>query len=247
MGPIGVASHLVEYLPNHPVVETGGTSSLGTIAAAPYGSASILLISWAYIAMMGTEGLELASKTAILNANYIAKRLEAHYPILYTGKTGFVAHEFILDLRAFRASAGVSEVDVAKRLMDYGYHAPTMSWPVVGTMMIEPTESESKEELDRFCEAMISIRTEIQEAELGVMPSEDNLLVNAPHTVAMVTADTWEHPYSRERAAFPTPWTREHKFWPSVGRVNDAYGDRLLVCSCPPLEDYAAEHDPASA
>jgi glycine dehydrogenase len=247
MGPVGVASHLVEFLPNHPVIETGGASSLGTIAAAPYGSASILLISWAYIAMMGTEGLELASKTAILNANYIAKRLEAHYPILYTGKTGFVAHEFILDLRTFRASAGVSEVDVAKRLMDYGYHAPTMSWPVVGTMMIEPTESESKEELDRFCEAMISIRSEIQEIELGVMPSEDNLLVNAPHTVALVTADTWEHPYSRERAAFPTPWTREHKFWPSVRRVNDAYGDRHLVCSCPPLEDYAAEPDPASA
>ncbi|MDX1739747.1 MAG: aminomethyl-transferring glycine dehydrogenase [Rhodothermales bacterium] len=239
MGPIGVAAHLVEFLPDHPVVETGGPRSLGTVAAAPFGSASIVLISWAYIAMMGARGLELASKVAILNANYVAKRLEAHYPILYKGITGFVAHEFILDLREFRQSAGISEVDVAKRLMDYGYHAPTMSWPVVGTMMIEPTESESKAELDRFCDAMISIRTEIQEIEIGVMQSDDNPLVNAPHTVGVVTRDDWEHPYSRERAAFPAPWTRDHKFWPTVRRVNDAYGDRHLVCSCPPLEDYA--------
>ncbi len=245
MGPIGVASHLLEFLPDHPVIKTGGREPLGTIAAAPYGSASIVLISWAYIAMMGTSGLEQASRIAILNANYLARRLQGHFPILYTGKTGFVAHEFILDLRGFRQSAEISEVDVAKRLMDYGYHAPTMSWPVVGTMMVEPTESESKAELDRFCDAMISIRTEIQEVEIGVMPQEDNLLVNAPHTVGMVTADEWDRPYSRERAAFPAPWTREHKFWPAVRRVNDAYGDRHLVCSCPPIEDYATEPDTA--
>ncbi|MDX1429177.1 MAG: glycine dehydrogenase (aminomethyl-transferring), partial [Rhodothermales bacterium] len=200
-----------------------------------------------YIAMMGGAGLRKASELSILNANYLAARLRPHYNILYTGRKGRVAHEFILDLRPFRQSADVSEVDVAKRLMDYGYHAPTMSWPVVGTMMIEPTESESKAELDRFSDAMISIRGEIQEIEIGLLDRDDNPLANSPHTMSMVTADTWDHPYSRERAAFPAPWTREFKFWPFVRRVNDAYGDRNLVCSCPPIEEYAAQEDQASA
>ncbi len=248
VGPIGVAAHLVPFLPNHPVIETGGgVDSIGPVASAPYGSASIVLISWAYIAMMGAAGLTRASQVAILNANYLASRLREHYKVLYTGRKGFVAHEFILDLRPFRQSAEVSEVDVAKRLMDYGFHAPTMSWPVTGTMMIEPTESESKAELDRFCEAMISIRSEIQDVTLGLVPHEDNVVVNAPHTMAMIAADTWTHPYSREKAVFPAPWVRENKFWPAVRRVNDAYGDRNLVCACPPIEEYQTHVDEASA
>ncbi len=247
VGPIGVAEHLMPFLPDHPVITTGGRTSIGPVAAAPFGSASIVLISWAYIAMMGEKGLTRASQLSILNANYLAFRLKPHFDILYRGRDGRVAHEFILDLRPFRQAAEVSEVDVAKRLMDYGFHAPTMSWPVVGTMMIEPTESESKAELDRFSEAMISIRAEIQEVEIGLMAKDDNPLVNAPHTMSMVIADTWDHAYSRERAAFPAPWGRDHKFWPSVRRVNDAYGDRNLVCACPPIEAYSTQEDQASA
>ena len=237
MGPIAVAQHLAPYLPTHPVVQTGGEKAVGAISAAPWGSADILLISWAYIAMMGGEGLTYATKIAILNANYMAKRLEDHYPILYQGATGRVAHEFIIDLRAFK-SVGIEAEDIAKRLMDYGFHAPTVSFPVAGTMMIEPTESESKDELDRFCDALIAIREEIREIENGVAERQNNVLKNAPHTAEAVVSDSWSAPYSREKAAFPTEWTRTHKFWPSVGRINNAYGDRNLVCSCPPIEDY---------
>lgn len=238
MGPICVAEHLASFLPGHPVVATGGEQATGPVSAAPFGSASILLISWAYIAMLGSEGVTQASKVAILNANYMAKRLEGHYDVLFRGSSGRVAHEFILDLRPFRQKTSITEVDVAKRLMDYGYHAPTMSWPVVGTMMVEPTESESQAELDRFCEAMIAIRSEIQAVELGVADAEKNVLKQAPHTVGLVTANEWTMPYSREQAAFPAPWTREHKFWPGARRLDDAYGDRNLVCSCPPMEAY---------
>ncbi|MEZ4699836.1 MAG: aminomethyl-transferring glycine dehydrogenase [Rhodothermales bacterium] len=237
MGPICVARHLAPFLPGHPIVATGGEQATGPVSAAPYGSASILLISWAYIAMMGPEGLKSATQLAILNANYLAKRLEGHFNILYKGRQGYVAHEFILDLRPFR-KAGVIEQDVAKRLMDYSYHAPTVSWPVVGTMMIEPTESESKAELDRFVEAMTSIRAEIQEIERGMADPTLNVLKQAPHTAAMLTADTWTMPYGREKAAFPASWLRASKFWPSVRRLDDAYGDRNLVCACPPLESY---------
>jgi len=239
MGPIGVAAHLKPFLPGHPVVETGGESAIGPVAAAPYGSASILLISWAYIAMLGAEGLKRSTEVAILNANYMATRLKAHYDVLYQGKNGRVAHEFILDLRPFKQQTGITEVDVAKRLMDYGFHAPTMSFPVAGTVMIEPTESETKDELDRFCDAMVSIRSEIQEVELGLADAEQNVLKNAPHTAALVTADAWDLPYGRQKAAFPAPWTHAHKFWPSVRRINDAYGDRNLICACPPMEAYA--------
>lgn len=239
MGPICVAKHLAPFLPGHVIIETGGEKAIGAVSAAPYGSASILLISWAYIAMMGPDGLKEASQMAILNANYIAKRLEGHYPILYRGENGRVAHEFIMDLRPSKQATGISEQDVAKRLMDYGYHAPTMSWPVVGTMMIEPTESEAKAELDRFCDAMISIRSEIQEVELGLADGELNVLKQAPHTAQMIMADAWALPYSREKAAYPSAATKEHKFWPSVRRLDNAYGDRNLVCSCPPLSDYA--------
>ena len=238
MGPICVNEKLAPFLPGHVLIPTGGDQAIGAVSAAPYGSASILLISWAYIAMMGPDGLKEASQMAILNANYIARRIEGHYPILYRGEKGFVAHEFIMDLRPYRQASGISEQDVAKRLMDYGYHAPTMSWPVVGTMMIEPTESESKAELDRFCEAMISIRSEIQEVELGVADKELNVLRQAPHTATMIASDDWQMPYGREKAAYPLSWTRTHKFWPSVRRLNDAHGDRNLVCSCPPLEAY---------
>ena len=237
MGPIGVVERLAPFLPGHPVVPTGGDEAIGPVAAAPYGSALVLLISWAYIAMMGADGLKRASQIAILNANYMAKRLEGHFDVLYRGPGGLVAHEFILDVRPFQA-AGVSAEDIAKRLIDYGFHAPTMSWPVAGTLMVEPTESESKEELDRFCDAMIAIRTEIQELELGTADADDNVLRNAPHTAAEVTADDWPHPYTRQQAAYPAPWSREGKFWPSVGRVDNAFGDRNLVCSCPPMEDY---------
>ena len=238
VGPIGVAAHLAPFLPGHPVVETGGERAIGAIAAAPFGSASILLISWAYIAMMGAEGLTEATKVAILNANYLMERLKGDYNIVYTGEQGRCAHEFILDLRPFRQTAGVTEVDAAKRLMDYGYHAPTMSWPVVGTMMIEPTESESKAELDRFVEAMRSIRAEIRAVESGEADRADNVLKNAPHTAAHVVSDAWAHAYGREAAAFPTPHVRAAKFWPSVRRVDDAFGDRNLVCTCPPMSEY---------
>jgi glycine dehydrogenase len=238
MGPIAVAEHLTPYLPGHPVVPTGGVEAIGPVSAAPYGSANVLLISWAYIALMGSEGLAHATKMAILNANYMAKRLEGQYPVLYTGINNHVAHEFIVDLRAFKESAGVEAEDVAKRLMDYGFHAPTVSFPVAGTLMIEPTESEPKEELDRFCDALIAIREEIREIESGKADRSANVLKNAPHTAAFVIADDWKMPYSREKAAFPAPWSRARKFWPAVGRVNNPYGDRNLVCTCPPVEDY---------
>jgi glycine dehydrogenase len=238
MGPIGVASHLLPFLPGHAVVQMGGEQNIGAVAAAPWGSASILVISWMYIAMMGADGLTEATKVAILNANYIAKRLEPYYPVLYKGKNGLVAHECILDLRSLKKSASIEIDDVAKRLMDYGFHAPTVSWPVAGTIMVEPTESESKEELDRFCDAMIAIRQEIAEIESGKMDAENNVLKNAPHTAESLIVGEWNHPYSREQAAYPAPWTREHKFWPSVGRIDSAYGDRNFVCSCLPMDAY---------
>ena len=239
MGPIGVARHLVEFLPGNPIVPSGGRKSAGAVSAAPWGSASILPISMMYIDMMGGEGLTYATKIAILNANYVAKRLEAHYPVLYKGKNGTIAHECIVDPRAVKASAGVEVEDIAKRLMDYGFHAPTVSFPVAGTLMIEPTESESRAELDRFCDALIAIREEVREIELGIADRQDNVLKHAPHPLARVVADKWEHAYGRERAAFPAGWTRQHKFWPAVGRVESAYGDRNLVCSCIPTDAYA--------
>jgi glycine dehydrogenase len=240
MGPIGVAAHLVPHLPGHPVIEMGGGShAIGAVSAAPWGSAAILPIPYAYIAMMGAEGLVRATQIAILNANYMAQRLKAHYPLVYTGQNGLVAHECILDLRPLKQSAGIEPVDVAKRLMDYGFHAPTMSWPVAGTLMIEPTESESLEELDRYCDALIAIRAEIREIEEGRSDRKDNPLKNAPHTALEVSSSAWTHAYSREEAAFPAPWTKEHKFWPPVKRVNDAHGDKNLVCACPPIEAYA--------
>jgi glycine dehydrogenase len=238
MGPIGVKSHLQPFLPSHPLVTIGGTESFGSVSAAPWGSASILPISWMYIAMMGGEGLTDATKVAILSANYMAKLLEPYYPVLFKGTSGLVAHECILDLRHLKKSAGIEVEDIAKRLMDYGYHAPTVSWPVPGTIMIEPTESESKAELDRFCEAMIAIRAEIAEIEAGQADAQDNPLKHSPHTAEAVTADDWTHAYSRQRAAFPAAWTRESKFWPSVGRIDNAYGDRNLVCSCLPIDAY---------
>jgi len=238
MGPIGVARHLAPFLPGHPVTGLGTRESIGPVSAAPYGSASILPISWVYIALMGRDGLKKATQVAILNANYMAKRLETHYSIVYTGATGHVAHEFILDLRPFKDTSGVEAMDVAKRLMDYGFHAPTVSFPVAGTLMIEPTESEGKAELDRFCEAMIAIRAEIQAIVDGRQPRGNNLLKNAPHTAATVTATEWSRPYTREQAAFPTPWVRANKFWPSVSRIDEAYGDRHLICTCPPMDSY---------
>jgi glycine dehydrogenase len=238
MGPIGVAPHLVPFLPGHPLREVGGNQAIGPISAAPYGSPSILTISWAYMALMGRDGLTKATKVAILNANYMAKRLEKHFPILFTGRNGFVAHELILDAREFKESAGVDVADIAKRLMDFGFHAPTISWPVAGTLMIEPTESESKAEIDRFCDALIAIGEEIQEIRDGRMPRNNNVLKNAPHTAQAVMAEEWKRPYSREQAAFPAPWLRDHKFWPSVARIDDAYGDRNLLCTCPPPDSY---------
>ncbi|MDP3467992.1 MAG: aminomethyl-transferring glycine dehydrogenase [Daejeonella sp.] len=240
MGPIGVAKHLVPFLPGHAVVNMGNEKSISAVSSAPWGSASILIISHAYIAMMGGEGLTNATKYAILNANYIKARLENSYPVLYSGSQGRCAHEMILDCRAFKAF-GVEVTDIAKRLMDYGFHAPTVSFPVAGTVMIEPTESEPKHELDRFCDAMIAIRSEISEVESGNLDTKDNPLKNAPHTAAVVTTDDWTHPYSRQTAAFPLPYVAAFKFWPSVGRVNDTHGDRTLVCSCPPIESYAEE------
>ncbi|MBD2694802.1 aminomethyl-transferring glycine dehydrogenase [Anabaena catenula] len=237
MGPIGVASHLVPFLPGHSVVRMGG--DLGAVSAAPWGSASILVISWMYIIMMGADGLTEATKIAILNANYIAKKLESYYPVLYQGKNGLVAHECILDLRSLKKSAQIEIDDVAKRLMDYGFHAPTVSWPVAGTIMVEPTESESKQELDRFCDALIAIREEVAAIESGKMDIQDNLLKNAPHTAESLIVGEWNHPYSREQAAYPAPWNKEYKFWPSVGRIDAAFGDRNFVCSCLPMEAYS--------
>jgi glycine dehydrogenase len=238
MGPIGVAEHLVPFLPGHPVVPVG-RGEHGAVSAAPWGSPSILPISWVYIKLMGEEGLRRSGEVAILNANYIAHRLEEHYPVLYRGRNGTVAHECIVDTRPLRASAGIDVEDIAKRLMDYGFHAPTVSFPVAGTLMIEPTESEPKDEIDRFCDAMIAIREEIREIEMGILPRDDNPLKNAPHTADAVTADQWDRPYGRQRAAFPAEWSRRHKFWPAVARVESAWGDRNLVCACPPVEAYA--------
>ncbi|WP_026896896.1 aminomethyl-transferring glycine dehydrogenase [Daejeonella oryzae] len=240
MGPIGVAKHLVNYLPGHSVVDINHEKSIHAVSSAPWGSASILIISHAYIAMMGGEGLANATRYAILNANYIKARLEKSYPVLYSGSAGRCAHEMILDCRSFK-SFGIEVTDIAKRLMDYGFHAPTVSFPVAGTLMVEPTESEPKHELDRFCDAMIAIRSEIEEVENGTADKVNNPLKNAPHTSAVVTANEWEHPYSRQTAAFPLPYVAAYKFWPSVGRVNDTFGDRTLICSCPPVESYAEE------
>jgi glycine dehydrogenase len=239
MGPICVTDELAPYLPGHIVHAVGGEKAIGAVAAAPWGSASILVISWAYIALLGRGGARRASEIAILSANYMAKRLAEHFDILYTGEKGLVAHEFIVDLRPLRRGTGISEEDVAKRLIDYGFHAPTVSFPVAGTLMIEPTESEPTEELDRLCDALVAIREEIREVEQGVVDAKDNALKNAPHTAAMVTADEWDHGYPRSQAAYPAPWTRAWKFWPPVRRVDNAYGDRNLVCACPPVEAYS--------
>ncbi len=238
VGPIAVASHLAPFLPGHPVVKVGGERSYGSVAAAPWGSAGILCISWVYIRTMGAEGLRKATQVAILNANYMAKRLEAHYPIVYTGASGRVAHEFILDGRGFK-KAGIEVEDVAKRLMDYGFHAPTMSWPVAGTLMVEPTESESKAELDRFCDAMIAIRQEIRDVEESRVRAEESPLRRAPHTARAVTAEEWGRPYTREQGAFPAPWVKEAKFWPPVARIDNTWGDRNLFCTCPSVEDFS--------
>ncbi len=238
MGPIGVAAHLKPFLPTHNVIPTGGTQPIGPVSAAPWGSASILPISWMYIRMMGAAGLRRATEIAILNANYIAKQLDAHYPVLYKGKAGLVAHECIVDVQAFKAMAGIDVDDLAKRLMDYGFHAPTVSFPVPNTMMIEPTESEAQDELDRFCEAMIAMRAEVKKITDGTWPKDSNPLKNAPHTVAVIAGETWTYPYTRQEGAFPKPWVAESKFWPHVGRVDNAYGDRNLVCTCLPIEAY---------
>ena len=238
MGPICATKHLADFMPKHSVVYTNDTKGTTAVSAAPWGSANILPISWAYITMMNGVGLTQASQVAILNANYMAKRLEKYFPVLYRGEKGNVGHEFIIDLRPLRKTSGITEEDVAKRLMDYGYHAPTMSFPVPGTLMIEPTESESKAELDRFCEALISIKQEILDVENGKADKTDNVLKNAPHTAQEIALDNWNHPYSREQAVYPVEWIKDSKFWPSVGRVDNAYGDRNLVCACPPIEDY---------
>ena len=238
VGPIGVKAHLIPFLPNSPVVNMGDERSVGPISAAPWGSSSILPISWMYIAMMGSEGLTHATKVAILSANYIAKRLDGHYDTLYKGSQGWIAHECIVDTRPFKKSAGIEVTDIAKRLIDFGFHPPTMSWPVIGTIMVEPTESESKAELDRFCDAMIAIREEIRAIENGDVDNQDNILKHAPHTAQCLIADSWDRPYSREQAAYPSPWTRSNKFWPAVGRIDDAFGDRNLVCACLPIDAY---------
>lgn len=239
MGPIGVNAKLAPFLPGHALVKTGGDKAIHAVSATPFGSALILLVSYGYIKMLGSEGLTNATKFAILNANYMRAKLEKHFPVLYKGKNGCVAHEMILDCREFKRTAKVEVADIAKRLMDYGYHAPTVSFPVAGTIMIEPTESESLAELDRFCEALISIRNEIAEIETGLADAENNVVVNAPHTAQVVISDSWNKPYGREKAAFPLPWIVENKFWPTVGKVDNAYGDRNLVCSCAPIEAYA--------
>jgi glycine dehydrogenase len=240
VGPIGVAEHLAPFLPGHVAVKTGGAQAIGAVSAAPWGSASVVPISMMYIMLLGGEGLTQATKVAILNANYVAKRLEGTFDVLYKGANGLIAHECIVDPRFLKAAANVDEMDIAKRLIDYGFHAPTVSFPVAGTLMIEPTESEPKAELDHFVEALIAIRAEAAKVERGEWPRDDNPLVNSPHTLAHVTADAWTHAYARETAAFPLPWVRAHKWWPSVGRVDNAFGDRNLVCACPPIEAYTA-------
>ena len=239
MGPIGVAKQLVPFLPSHPVIKTGGEKGIHAVSAAPFGSALILLISYGYIKMLGGDGVAEATRIAILNANYIKESLKDHYPTLYSGKNGRCAHEMILDCVAFKREAGVEVGDIAKRLMDYGYHAPTVSFPVHDTLMIEPTESESKEELDRFCSVMINIRKEIDEISVGAADKDDNVLKNAPHTAKSVITDDWKHSYSRGKAVYPLNWIKESKFWPSVARIDNAHGDRNLICACPPIEAYA--------
>ncbi|MBT6710319.1 MAG: glycine dehydrogenase (aminomethyl-transferring), partial [Candidatus Marinimicrobia bacterium] len=238
MGPIVCKDHLAAFLPGHSQIKTGGEKAIHAVSSAPFGSSSILLIPWAYIAMMGGDGLRKATQVAILNANYMAKKLENDFLILYRGIGGYNAHEFIIDLRKLKNQSGISDEDVAKRLMDYGFHAPTMSFPVPGTLMIEPTESESKREMDRFCNAMISIRQEIQDVIDGTMDANDNPLKNAPHTASVVIDDEWKHSYSRQIAAYPAPWLKEHKYWPTVGRIDNAFGDRNLICTCPPIDSY---------
>jgi glycine dehydrogenase len=237
VGPVCVAAHLVDFLPGHAVVNLGGEDPIGAVSAAPWGSASICTIPWMYLQMMGAEGLTAATRVAILNANYIAQRLEPYFPTLYRAN-GCVAHECILDLRHFKK---VTAEDVAKRLMDYGFHAPTLSWPVAGTLMVEPTESEPRAELDRFCEAMISIHAEILEVEEGRVDARNNLLKNAPHTADQIAAEAWDRPYTRDRAAFPVASLREFKFWPASGRVDNVFGDRNLVCSCVGMEAYSTQ------
>jgi glycine dehydrogenase len=242
MGPICVAKHLVPYLPGHAVVDMeGGNKAINAVSAAPYGSASILLISYAYIRMLGSEGVTNATKYAILGANYIKSRLENAYKVLYVGSNNRVAHELIIDFRDIKVATGIEVEDAAKRLMDYGFHAPTMSFPVAGTMMIEPTESEDKAELDRFCEAMLQIREEITEVQNGTYELSDNVLKNAPHTQSAVLAETWTKKYSRQKAVFPLPFIKANKFWPSVGRVNNPHGDRNLICTCPPIEAFETQ------
>jgi glycine dehydrogenase len=241
MGPIGVAAHLTPFLPSHPLVKTGGEHGVTPVSAAPWGSASILLISYGYIKMLGSQGVTDSTKIAILNANYIKERLRDYYPTLYVGKNGRCAHEMILDCSEFKRTAHVEVADIAKRLMDYGFHAPTVSFPVHDTLMIEPTESEPKVELDRFCDAMIAIRKEIDEIVAGNADVNDNVIKNSPHTAHSIIAGDWTHSYTREKAAYPLHWVAQNKFWPSVGRVDSAYGDRNLVCSCPPIESYAEE------
>jgi glycine dehydrogenase len=238
VGPICVAKHLAPFLPGHSIVKSGKETAISAVAATPWGSASILLISYAYIKMLGRDGLKDATCHAILNANYIKSRLESYFPVLYKGKNGHIAHELIFDLRIFKESAGIDAEDVAKRLMDYSFHAPTMSWPVAGTIMVEPTESESKGELDSFCDAMISIYNEIKEIENGTADRENNVLKNAPHTALEVAKSEWNHSYSREKAAYPIEYLKDMKFWPFVGRIDNTYGDRNLVCSCPLPEEF---------
>jgi glycine dehydrogenase len=238
MGPIGLKAHLAPFMANHVVQAIDGPhKGQGAVSAAPWGSASILPISWMYIAMMGGEGLKRATEVAILNANYVARRLNEHYPVLYTGKNSRVAHECILDIRPIKAATGITETDIAKRLMDYGFHAPTVSFPVAGTIMVEPTESESKAELDRFIAAMIGIREEIRKIEHGQWLADNNPLKHAPHTQADIIDADWNRPYSRAEAVFPLPYVRENKFWPSVNRIDDVYGDRNLFCACVPMDD----------
>jgi len=241
MGPIGVTEHLIPFLPTHSVIKTGGDKSITAVSSAPWGSPSILIISYAYIKMMGADGLKKATEVAILNANYIKEKLKNHYQTLYSGSKDRIAHELIFDMREFKVSAKVEVEDIAKRLMDYNFHAPTVSFPVPGTLMVEPTESENKAELDRFCETMISIREEIREIESGEADIDDNVLKNAPHTAQSVISENWKHSYSREKAVFPVKLNVQNKFWPAVGRIDSAYGDRNLVCSCNPISDYAEE------
>ena len=241
MGPIGVAKHLTQFLPSHAVIQTGGASGIHAISAAPYGSALILLVSYGYIKMLGGDGATEATRIAILNANYIKESLKDHFSTLYSGVNGRCAHEMILSCVAFKRDAGIEVGDIAKRLMDYGYHAPTVSFPVPDTLMIEPTESESKEELDRFCSAMIAIRKEIDDIISGKADREDNVIKNAPHTAKLALIGEWEHAYSREQAVYPLSWVRENKFWPSVSRIDNVYGDKNLICACPPVEMYGEQ------